>query len=368
MTKRYPEAELIELENQFSFASDDVYYYNAHRPASLVNRLKNRVAEFDPSVIDSIIDKSLGEKVLEKTVSQYFGTGHVIVFVKTSNERDLVIRATHALAEPEKYIDFENEIIKRYKSVGIPSTEIIASDASRTHFPFDYQIMVPLTGKDLEIEWDGSKSQYDKLSLELGRMIARQYQLKGSGWGRLKRDDSNEIIGSKATHNDYLTTYLEHDLAVFNLFDLTSPDGTNDIREYFGSKDLKSLFSDEVNSYFVHHDIADHNIRYSGDRVIALYDWENAIFYDPISDIGSAPTWKTHHPREQLLRQGFLEELGAAPNNFEVKADVYYLRTMIWKIQFALKGKRLSTRHLELFTDALHRNNLFLKLNLDLIT
>lgn len=370
MTKEvfpYPAKELAQLEDQYSFASDDIYYYNTHRPGILVRQLQQRLDEFDPQLVPPVFAKALGEKVVHQEISRLFGTGHIIVFVKTDKNRELVLRATHALTQPEKYMDMEADVIARYLSVGIPSTEIIASDASRENFPFDYQIMLPLTGKDLENEWSGDKSSYDQLSLELGRMLARQYQLPGKGWGRWKRNESGEIVGAKSSHHDYLIAYLDHDLAVLDLFGLTDPHGIGVLQEFFNSPGLTSLFHDETQSYFVHHDVADHNIRYLGAKVTALYDWENAVLYDPISDIGSAPTWKTHYPREKLLRQGFIEQLGRKPDNFESKADVYFLRTMLWKLQFALKGKRLNARHLELTQDALNRNGLSIVLNSNLI-
>lgn len=366
-TPEYSEQELTTLESQFSFASDDIYYYNTHRPAILVQQLQRRIEEFDPSSVAPVIEKAIGEKVVNKQISKLFGTGHIIVFVHTNKGRDLVLRATHALPEPEKYMDMEKEVIAKYAAAGVPSTEIIFSDASRRTFPFDYQIMLPLTGRDLESEWVGDKSTYDKLSLELGRMLARQYQIPGEGWGRWKRDEKNQIVGAKDTHNEYLRAYLDHDLAVLSLFHLTDSKGISILTDYFSSTDINALFGDETHSYFVHHDVADHNIRYADGHITALYDWENAILFDPISDIGSAPTWKTHYPREQLVRQGFVEELGKKPDNFEAKADVYYLRTMLWKLQFALKGKRLNARHLELTLDALQRNGLEIKLNSDLI-
>jgi aminoglycoside phosphotransferase (APT) family kinase protein len=113
------------------------------------------------------------------------------------------------------------------------------------------------------------------------------------------------------------------------LFALIDPNGIDQLRSYFNSPNLTSLFSDMQTSYFVHHDVADHNIRYLGQEIHALFDWENAVVYDPISDIGSAPTWKVHYPREAKLRAGFLAELGLKPNNFEAKVDVYFLRTML---------------------------------------
>lgn len=363
----YPAKELENLEKKYTFHSDDIYYYGAHRPAVLVNRLKRRTEEFNVNLIPEVFLKALNEKVISYEVSSYFGTGHVIVFVKTKSGKGLVLRATHAMEEPEKYIDMEKEVIDMYKNVGVPSTEIIFSDATRQNFPFEYEIMLPLEGKDLEIEWAGSQGDYDSLSFELGRMLARQYQLEGEGWGRWKRNDNGEIMGAKLSHHDYLTAYLDHDLDVLELFALISSTDRHKLEEYFSSPNLRSLFSDSIKSYFVHHDVADHNIRYIKRKIVALYDWENAVLFDPISDIGSAPTWKTHYPREQLLRNGFLAEIGYKPDNFEVKADVYFLRTMLWKLQLALKGQRLSIRHLELFTDAMRRNGIDIKLNTDIV-
>lgn len=283
--------------------------------------------------------------------------------MRTKSGKDFVLRATHALDVPEKYMDMEKEVVEMYRRLGIPSTEIVTSDASRKDFPFDYQIMLPLTGKDMESEWEGSKEDYDSMSFDLGRMIALQYQIPGTGWGRWRRNERGEIVGAKKTHKDYLIAYLDHDLEVLDLFHLTDASGIETLRAFFESGDMGSLFADATTSYFVHHDIADHNIRYTGNQIVALYDWENAVIYDPISDLGSAPTWKTHYPREEKLVGGFLAELGSKPDNLEAKIAVYFLRTMLWKIQFALKGRRLNARHIELLRDALQRNRLAIEIS-----
>ena len=366
MTKTpYPAKELELLESRYSFASDDIYYYNVHRPAVLVKELQHRTEHFDQSLIPQIIESALHEQVEHYDMSKYLGTGHIIAYIKTKSGKNLVLRATHALSEPEKYMEMEKEIIDRYQKVGIPSTVIIAADSSRQSFPVDYQIMLPLTGRDLEVEWDGSQEDYDALSFKLGRLLAKQYQLPGSGWGRWTRNKDGKIVGAKKSHHDYLTAYLDHDLSVIQLFSLTSEQGIGQLRSYFNSSNLIDLFSDISGGYFVHHDVADHNIRYTGREIVALYDWENAVVYDPLSDIGSAPTWKVQYPREAKLREGFLAELGNKPHNFAAKADVYFLRTMLWKVAFALKGQRLAPRHLDLFSDALRRNGLAIKLSSD---
>lgn len=83
--------------------------------------------------------------------------------------------------------------------------------------------------------------------------------------------------------------------------------------------------------------------------------------------MGSAPTWTTHHPREDKLIEGFIAELGRAPDNLKEKIAIYFLRTMIWKAQFALKGKRLGEKHVRLTKEALSRNGLDISVSSDLI-
>lgn len=362
-TDLFPATELKEIESSYSFKSDDVYYYNTHRPASLVQKLQKRNTEFDSKIVPLIFEKALNEKLDTYTPSHFAGTGHVIYFAKTKSGKDLVLRATHGLSEPEKYMDMEKEVIELYKNVGIPSVDILAVDTTKKYFEFDYQIMTPLPGKDPEIEWSGSQSDYDKLSFDLGRMIAKQYQIPGTGWGRWKRNNEGLIVGAMESQNDYLNAYIDHDLSVIELFGTLDKLGIEKIRDFFASKNIIDLFGDSTQSYFIHHDIADHNTRYDGTKVIAFFDWECSVIYDPISDIASAPTWKVQYPREKKLTEGFLSELGTIPDNFEMKVGVYLLRTMLWKVAFALKGKRLAEKHVNFLSDALTRCGLDIKVN-----
>lgn len=361
----FPEEALKKLESEYSFASDEIYYYNTHRPATLVQKLQKRNSEFNADVVPSVFEKALNEKISSYKISEFMGTGHVIFFVKTMSGHDMVLRATHGLTQPEKYMDMEKDVVELYKKVGIGSVDILTSDTSRSEFDFDYQIMRPLPGKDPEVEWVGSQADYDALSFDLGRVLAKQYRIPATGWGRWKRDVTGKIVGSMETHNQYLNAYVDHDLRVLKLFGVIDEDGQGTITNFLASKEVKSLFDDGSKPHFIHHDLADHNIRYDGTKVMAMFDWECSVVYDPISDLASAPTWKVQYPRERKLTEGFIAELGAKPDNLETKVGVYLLRTMLWKVAFALKGKRLAEKHVNFLSDALSRCGLDVKINRD---
>jgi|GEM_PF-520121 len=350
----FPAKELEELESTFSFASNEIYYYNTHRPTALVQKLQNRNDEFDPNLVPRIFESALHEQLETYQISKFMGTGHVIYFARTKSGKDLVLRATHGLPSPELYMEMEQWVIARYKEVGINSVEILTSDAGRKEFEFDYQIMRPLPGKDPEVEWEGSQEDYDQLSFNLGRMIARQYSLPAKGWGRWIQKNG-QVEGALKSRSEYLNAYIEHDLGVLRLFDVINEQAADTLRVYFKSKDVEDLFSDTTQGYFIHHDVADHNIRYRGSEVVALFDWECAVVCDPVSDLAAAPTWKVQYPREKKLTDGFIAELGTIPDNLESKVAVYLLRTMLWKVAFALKGKRLAEKHVRFLRDAIAR-------------
>jgi fructosamine-3-kinase len=61
-----------------------------------------------------------------------------------------------------------------------------------------------------------------------------------------------------------------------------------------------------------------------------VFDWEAMVVGDPVLDLASCPTWKTLYPREQKLLDGY-QSIKSLPDNFELKKNIYKLRTILWK-------------------------------------
>lgn len=102
----------------------------------------------------------------------------------------------------------------------------------------------------------------------------------------------------------------------------------------------------------VHHDLADHNIMFVGNHITGIFDWEACVVGDPVLDLASCPTWKTHHPREEKLLEGYTS-VRSLPENFREKRNIYLLRTMLWKMVFAIRAKRQSRERTQKFQEAL---------------
>jgi aminoglycoside phosphotransferase (APT) family kinase protein len=340
------------------YKSNEIYYFNTHRSTDDVLALQKRYEIFNKKygekAVTEIVENILNTKVLIVRQDGNFGTGHVIFFIETENG-NFVFRANIGIKEREFYMDLENIFNTLYEKAKIPVGKVLHADTSREKYDFDFQIMEILPGKDLETEWDkenGTKEEYDSISFELGQIVARQYKVPVNGWGRFL--DKKDLEGSMNTAFEYLTAYLEYDLDVILKAGIFSETQAKSIKTFFENN--KYIFDEMSQAFLIHHDLADHNIRYEMEKIKAIFDWENAVAFDPVCELGSAPTWICHHPRKETMIKGFIfemERLGLEiPKYFYEKIAIYFLRTMIWKIAFAIKGNRLKERHINLINQA----------------
>lgn len=336
------------------FKSDEIFYFNTHRSLDLIKSLENRYDVFPVDTIKDIFLTNLGLQIKSVQPSTNFGTGHLIYFVDT-DRGVFVFRANYSVKMPEHYMSLESEFIKLYQQADIPVGQVLFADCSRSKYDFDFQILKVLPGKDLKTEWVGEEQGYEKLCIEIGKLVARQYQCPVLGFGRFMAQ--LPLKGSYKTAYEYLIAYLDFDLQVLKDYKIIDEAYIERILQIFS--DSQAIFSADTQAFLVHHDLADHNLRYEGDKIMAVFDWENAVAFDPICELGSAHTWISHFPfkREKML-EGFLAELGYMPANLYRKISIYFLRTMIWKMCFAVRRDKLTIRHQQLFKQALKENGL----------
>lgn len=354
---RQYDKQLRELDARYSFHPDEVNYFNVHRPKSLILKLQQRHALFDESVVQPIIERNFNKQVATFEVLTRAGTGHVITVVNTKDGEHIVLRTNMFLEFPEEYMEFEKYFVSHFKSLGIPVVNVYYADVSRKVYPFDYQIMDVLPGRDLGADWEGSREDYESICEQQGRYIAKLFRVPAQGWGRIKKDEKGNLYGIKSSLHEHLVTYLEHDLEVITLFGILSEHEISRIKNYFYSDTVTHILR-SATSHLIHNDPSDLNMRYEGDKLVAIFDWEHAIMFDPVSELGIAPTWKSAYPKKDAMIRGFLTELGEIPEYFEERMNIYFLRKMLDKVAFALKGERLSIRHLELLREGLQRNGL----------
>ncbi|HLD25365.1 MAG TPA: phosphotransferase [Patescibacteria group bacterium] len=332
----------------------DIFYPVAHRSDEEIEALKRRYETFDERLIPEMV-KAIGLTAVSWKKPDSWSTSHVIYIVTVKGrERQVVIRANIGIGEPEYYMLMEKLITDEVATVGVPVNRILHVDISRSIFPFDFQIQDCLDGVDLENNFHGTRSDYDQMSFDLGRFVAMWGDLSFEKFGRfdptrrVPASPAGRLVGTKQSMYEYIIVRLDEDLKF--LFDAGVVKNVDRIRKLF--EEHKSIISVKIGT-LVQYDLADHNIMFDGTNVITgIFDWEAAVIGDPILDLASAPTWKTFHPREEKMIEGY-KSIRDVPNFFKEKMNIYRLRTMLWKMVYAIRTEILNEERKRKFDTAL---------------
>ena len=330
----------------------DIFYPVAHRTDAEIAVLKTRYESFNESVIPDVF-REHGFTAVSWIRPTSWGTSHVVYSVTVKEfEAPLILRANIGYGSPEVYMLIEKLLTDKVSSLGIPVNKIHVVDISRKKFAFDFQIQEQLVGKDVEDHFDGSQESYDILSFQLGACIARWGALTFGGFGRFDAS----LNGTKKSMYDYMIVQLDADIEFLVTANIVSGAQAIALRKLFDThKDVMYI----KQSTLVHYDLADHNIMFDGKQTITgIFDWEAAVAGDPILDLASAPTWKTHFPRDQKLIEGY-QSIRQLPDLYKEKINIYRLRTMIWKMVYAIRAGIMNAERKNKFDIAVSPYQLF---------
>ncbi len=324
----------------------DIFYPVAHRTDEEIAALKTRYESFDETVIPQVF-RAHGFSAVSWVKPTSWGTSHVVYSVTVKERLEpLILRANIGYGKPEEYMLVEKLLTDRVRTLGIPVNKILSVDISRKNFTFDYQIQEKLVGIDVEDHFDGSQDSYDALSFQIGVYVATWGELVFDGFGRF----DTTLSGTKPSMYDYMIVQLDTDIQFLVTAGIISMKQMIALRKLFETyKDVMRI----QQSTLVHYDLADHNIMFDGVHTITgVFDWEAAVAGDPMLDLASAPTWKTHFPREQSLFDGY-KSVRPLPEFFQEKIHIYRLRTMIWKMVYAIRSGILNQDRKKKFDAAL---------------
>jgi len=317
---------------------EDIYYPVAHRTQEEIDALKLRYKTFDEQLIPDIFRKAIGVTARSWRKPMTWGTSHVVYEVTVEKQQDpLILRANIGWGEPEAALVIEKLITDTITKLGIPVNTILVADISRSMFPFEYQIQKKLKGKDIEDTFRGSQDDYDALSFQLGTYIAGWGSVSFQKFGRFDTSDAlhGTLSGTKDSMYDYLIVQLDNDIAYLVDAKILTIRTADRVRKLF--EEYKAVMNIEKGT-LVHYDLADHNIMFDelSNTITGIFDWEAAVVGDPALDLASCPTWKTQYPREEKLLEGYMS-IRALPEHFGEKKNIYRLRTMLWKMVYAIR-------------------------------
>ncbi len=330
----------------------DIFYPVAHRTDEEIVALKNRYELFDTNLIPDMV-KEIGLTAQSWIKPDSWSTSHVIYIVTVKERsRPVVIRTNTGPRIPEYYMLIEKRITDQVATLSVPVNRILHVDVSRSVYPFDYQIQDMLEGVIIEDHFHGTRTDYDQISFDLGRYVAMWGDLSFALYGRFNEQAAIEgrLVGTKQSMYEYIIVRLDDDLKYLIDNGVLTVTAAERVRKIF--EEYKPVTSTKVGT-LVQYDLADHNIMFDGARTITgIFDWEAAAVGDPVLDLASAPTWKTFHPREEKMVEGY-RSVRDLPNFFKEKMNIYRLRTMLWKMVYAIRAGILTEDRKRKFEAAL---------------
>ncbi len=329
----------------------DIFYPVAHRSDELIEAFKTRYEDFDEKLIPRIVHDALGLKVKKVVRSTSWGSAHVIYFLHFEKHRDLVFRANINMDKPEVEMLAEKLITDLVAQHGIPTNKVVMVDISRKKYPFDYQIEEKLGGIDPEDEFNGSQQDYENFTFETGVAIAKMSDITLEGFGRLdeKAVKKGKLKGSKKSLADYIAVCLDEDVHSLAEMKVLSNRQVQEILTFFFErKQLTNISQGNL----VHYDLADHNLRYEKGHLVGIFDWETAVVGSPVIDLASCPTWRSHFPKREKLLEGY-QSIKPLPENFDEFEKIVLLRTMLWKIRYAIRAGILDDKRKAFFKETL---------------
>lgn len=335
---------------------NDFFYVGggASKTPEEVALLQKKYDIFDKQTINDIFKDVLNVTVKNIVKPSIVGLPHVTYFVEGSDGKDYCFRANLGNEKPEIELIIEKLVSDLARKNGIKSNNILHVDCTRKKYAFDFQIQEKLIGENPEHNFRGTQKDYDKISFELGQIIAKLSLVTFDGFGRFDKKIAlaeNRLVTTMKSNYEYITLELDtqiQEILKAKLIDSKRAEAI--IKVFEKSKDLLDIKQGSM----VHYDLADHNLFYdpTSFSIVGIFDWEAVCVSDPLLDLASAPTWKTLYERESLLIEGF-KSITKLPDNYKEKMNLYRLRTVIWKAVHNIRFDILNKERSERFYNAL---------------
>jgi aminoglycoside phosphotransferase (APT) family kinase protein len=290
-----------------------------------VLRLKReRAEEFRPKIVEAA-EYYLGKKPVSVLFLPDAGTFHSLYRVELEQERWYFRADVLGLFGPACELLIDEQVTRLVQSRDIPAPVVVKADVTRTHLPFDFEILQEARGQSLKSVEDPETQHVPEAILrDLGRSLAKVHSIHVRGFGLL--DAYPPIFGVLESWPDYLRLHLDNHLEICEELKAISPRERRMIDSLL--LEAEPLFK-SAPCQLLHGDPGHHNVFVEEEKVSCLIDWEDAMGGDPVFDLAFWGTFTREEFREPLLA-GYTE-VRTLPEDFERRYWLYYLRISLSK-------------------------------------
>lgn len=307
---------------------DQIYYWKCDRPSAFF--AINGAGVQEKPKIDALVLEVCSSffKSPKFVLNPGSGQGNHLTYRADYKGEKYFLRIENGPDEDD-YMEVEAEIMRRLNRWNIPTPLVYEVDASRSRYPFAYQIMENLEWKDLNELNRIGKLNLPQILSQLGRDMATWQNVFVEGYGPFDVEELRIRNKLKGIHPDYLAYYslnLEKHLAFLNQNAFISLEEVDDILNLIRQN---TSFLKLTHPCLVHKDMALWNLLGDENTIKSYIDWDDAIAGDPTDDIALMGCFFSGKQLQPLIR-GY-QTIRPLPPDFEIRFWLHLLRNMIFK-------------------------------------
>lgn len=250
------------------------------------------------------------------------GTLHAVYVVSDADgPRCFARTGLPGLPEPAGELAVDRTASRAASTAGIPTPAVLHVDLTRSHVPFDLELLAIAEGEPLAPDAAGDAARRD-----LGRTLAGLHRVTGEGWGLLD-PTSDTPRGLHASWTEYVHVNLDAHLSGCAADGSLASSEIDAVAAAF--REAAPALRDAPRA-LCHGDLGAPNVLTNAGTITALLDWEDALIGDPIFDLAGWGTFIGHHERRGTLLAGYAER-APLPDDFEVRYWIYAVRILLAK-------------------------------------
>lgn len=256
------------------------------------------------------------------------GQGNHRTFRLRLGEQEAFVRIEDG-PECDNYFEIESLVIDKVGQLGIPVSQVLASDCSRIETSFAWQVLEYIPRPDLNQAAKEDNLPLDALMSDIGKAVARWQELRFSRFGPFSAECAREGKGLQplhATYAEYFHLNLERHIGFLLERNFLSDVDAGRIR---AAIEFNVSLLNLSEGCLVHKDLALWNILGSSGGIAAFIDWDDTISGDPMDDLSLLGCFYDGATLQRAL-EGYVS-VRPLPPNHRRRFWLHMLRNMLVK-------------------------------------
>lgn len=307
----------------------DIYYWKCDRPAAFHGTAQGEARRPDADTeaqVRAIVTRRFGRA--PEALRDGGGQGNHRTFVATVGGRDCFVRLEDG-PERDDYIAVESCVMAQVRALGVPTPQVLASDATRRDVPFAWQLLERVPAPDLNRHFKAGTLATTAIATQLGRLIATWQGVPVEGFGPFDvttATTTGRLRGLHPTYASYFKTRLDAHLGFLVERGFLARAQADAMR---AAIDAHRALLDLPAPCLVHKDTALWNVLGTEREVLAVIDWDDCIGGDPTDDLALLGCFHDG----AFLRAAFAgyASVRALPPDHVARFWLHLLRNMIFK-------------------------------------